>query len=294
MTWRKNRRLAGGGLNDLEYVPTDRHGWDCTLAALAYGARREIERRPPDLNAWAARHGAPASARYEAIGPDAWVLWHGTTRPRAERIVEHGLFHFKGLWTTFRPRIAHGFCRGRSDRFGPPGAMVCLVLDRAELTEGHDYDIEGAGAVVRFHGRLGPEVVEYVLFSDEVRFTGEERAAAPQPWRTGRFKRQGRGWVPVQRSPVRYSETEAYSTVEEFAQLTALRLFADLGAVAAIELFSTLYALMRPWDVLAHEDVKAILEEQCESRRRPHLVFRHARADGAGVSGHPGEAALGQ
>ena len=294
MTWRKNRRLAAGGLKDLEYVPADRHAWDCTLAALAFGVRREIERRPPDLNAWAVRHGAPASARYEAIGRDAWVLWHGTTRPRAERIVEHGLFHFKGLWTTFQPRIAHGFCRGRSDRYGPPGAMVCLVLDRGELTEGHDFDIEGAGDVVRFHGRLGPEVVEYVLFSDEVRFTREERARSPQPWRTGRFKRQSGVWAPVQQPPVRYSETEAYSSVGEFVQLTALRLFADLGAVAAIELFSTLYALMRPWDALAHEDVMAILGEQCESRRQPHLVFRHAGQEDAEPSGHPAEATLGQ
>jgi hypothetical protein len=279
MAWRKNRRLADGGLKDLEYVPRDRHGWDCTLACLAYGARREIERRAPNLNAWATRHGAPPSARYEAIGPTAWVLWHGTTRERAERITEHGLFHFKGLWTTFEPRIAHGFCRGRSDRFATQGAMVCLALDGGELVEGRDYDIEGAGNVVRFHGRIGPEVVEYVLLHDEVRFTGQERASGPPPWRSARLKRQGVGWTPVQQRPVRYSDNEAYSSVEEFVELTSRRLFGELGPVAAIELYSTLYALIQPWDALSHEDVLSLLETRCSLLRRgPHQTFRWAAA----------------
>ncbi len=282
MSRRKHQGLTIDDLKDLKYVPKGRQEWDCTLAALAYEARRDIERRPPDLNAWAARHGVPLSARYAALGEAAWVLWHGTTRQRAEKIAEHGLFSFKGLWTTFRPHIAHGFCRGRADRFGTPGAMVCLVLDSRELIEGQHYQIQGAADVVRFHRGIGPAVIEYVLFEEEVRFAGGERLRGGEPWVSARFKRQSGVWVPVQQAPVRYSEAAAYSSVEEFAELTAARLFAELGAVAAIELFSTLYAVTRPWDALSHDVALGILE-QSAPRRRAHVVFRK-RAESRGLA----------
>ncbi|MDP7281169.1 MAG: hypothetical protein QGG39_14975, partial [Candidatus Poribacteria bacterium] len=62
---------------------------------------------------WAARHNCPASARYDELGDDTIVLWHGTSSTRAEKIAEFGLFHKRGLWTTLNPQIAHGYTRGR-------------------------------------------------------------------------------------------------------------------------------------------------------------------------------------
>ena len=85
--------MISEGLHDLQYLPRQRCGWDCTLASLAYAARTVIEGARPDLAAWAARHGVSASARYRELESDALVLWHGTSRERAGKIAEHGLFH---------------------------------------------------------------------------------------------------------------------------------------------------------------------------------------------------------
>ena len=268
MAWKKNRKLAAKGLRDLQYLPKQRCGWDCTLASLAYGVRRVILGASPDLGAWAVRHGLPASARYQDMGPDARVLWHGTSRVRAEKIAEHGLFHKRGLWTTLDPSIAHGFCRSRSDRFGAEGAVVCLVLDRGELDRGRDFDVEGKGDIFRFHHGLPPDLVEYVLVNDEIRFMGHRRARRPAPWRAAAFKKRSGEWVPVQKAPVRYSEAASYSSVRDFAQICIERLMAELGEVTALEVFSTLYASISPWDALAHEGIFGLIEEKCVPHRR--------------------------
>jgi hypothetical protein len=287
MRWRKNRQLIAEGFRDLAYLPKGRAGWDFTLASLAYGLRRDIARRPPDLGAWAARHGVQASDRYRGLAARALVLWHGTSRPRADKIAEHGLFRKKGVWATLDPRISHGFCRlwgghpcpARTDSRagdGPPttpfeatGAVVCLLFDRRELAEGRDYDVEGKGDVYRFHNCLPPDVVEYVLVSDAIRFTGAQAASEPRPWRRAEFKRRSGQWVPVQKAPVRFSETESYSCVAEFAALCLSRLLDELGPVTALEAFSSLYALIEPPDALEHDAVFDLLETTCVARARP-------------------------
>jgi len=263
MGWKTNKKLVSRGFHDLQYLPKELCGWDCTLASLAYGIRRAITGRSPDLSAWAACHGVPASERYQDFGSDARVLWHGTSRQRAEKIVEHGLFHKKGLWTTLDPSIAHSFCRSRSERFGTEGAVVCLVLDRSALVRGRDFGVEGKGDVFRFQHGLPPDVVEYVLVKEEIRFTGQRRARRPLPWRTAAFKKRSGAWVPVQRTPVRYSDSSSYSSVEDFTRICADRLLADLTEVTALEVFSTLYVSISPWDALAHEDVLPLIEEKC-------------------------------
>jgi len=269
MPWSKNKRLVADGFADLEYLPKGRTEWDFTLASLAYGVRRDIARRPPDLNAWAARHGIPASARYQELGASALVLWHGTSRPRAEKIAEHGLFRKKGVWATLNPRISHGYCRSRSEPLEATGAVVCLVFDRRELAEGRDYDVEGKGDVFRFHHCLPPDVVEYALVSDAIRFTGVRAASDPRPWRRAEFRRRSGQWVPVQRAPVRYSETASYSSVAEFAGLCLSRLLEELGPLTALEAFSSLHALIEPTDALEHDAVFDLLETTCIARGRP-------------------------
>jgi len=268
MAWRKNKKLSAQGFRDLEYLPKDRHAWDFTLASLAFAARRTIDGRPPDLNDWAARHGVPASSRYRELGPEALVLWHGTSRARAEKIAEHGLFRKRGLWTTTDPNISHSYCRNRSERFATDGAVVCIVLDQSELVEGREYGLEGNGDIYRFHCNLAPEVVEYVLLNDEIRFAGQTRARRPSPWPRAKFKRQSGDWVPVQSTPVRYSDSASYSSQEELVAILMARILEGLEEVSAVEIFSVLYAAVTPARSLEHDAVFELIDEHCTARRR--------------------------
>ena len=283
LPWKKNRKLVDLGFRDLEYLPRETSGWDMTLSALAYGARMDIEGVQPDLNAWAARHGLPGSARFEGMGEGAVVLWHGTSRERAESIAAHGLFHKGGVWTARHPSIAHGFCRSRAEEAEGEGAMVCVVLDRNELVGGRDYHIEGGeglNQVVVFHGKLSAGVVEYILLKDSMRFSGVERTKdRPRP--SARFKKAHGEWVPVQKAPVRFSDEESYSTVGEFAALCLKALLRELGAVAPIEIFAGIYSLIEPWEVLGHEDILDLIDRNCrEARKRGKFTtYRAAGAD---------------
>ena len=283
--WQKNRQLLSQGLRDLAYLPQQRCGWDCTLSSLAYGMREAINHRTADLGAWAARHGVPASGRSQELGTDALVLWHGTSRQRAEKIVQHGLFHKRGLWATSDPAIAHGFCRRRSERFGAEGAVLCLVLDGGALSAGQDFELQGKGNVYRFQHGLPPEVVEYVLTHEELHFTGRAKARHPPPWRTARFKRRSGTWLPQQQAPVRYSDAANYSSADEFARLCLDRLLAELVHVTALEVFSTLYSVVNPWAALAHNDVLDLIQQRCTPHRRPGKwqTFAARTASGASI-----------
>ena len=278
MAWKKDKKLASQGLGDLAYLPKGRCAWDCTLASLAYGARRLLLRGSPDLNAWAARHAVPASARYAALGDRALVLWHGTSCARAEKIAAHGLFAKGGLWTTTDPFISHSYCRGRSESFATQGAVVCIVLDRDNLVDGRDCQVEGGSDILRFHRGLPPEVVEYVLTHDQICFVGRDRARQPAPWPRAKFRKRGGDWVPVQKAPVRYADGASYSTVGQFAQTCLARMLAELGSVTAVEVFSALYATVDPWDAVEHDGVLALIEETCAPGRRKLQSFRTFRA----------------
>ncbi|MHC5059428.1 MAG: hypothetical protein ACYTKD_32655 [Planctomycetota bacterium] len=165
------------------------------------------------------------------------------------------------------PNVPHGFCRGRSERYGDEGAVVCIVVDRAELVEGRDYEAEGDTGILRFQHGLPPEVVEYVLVHDEIRFTGPERARLPAPWPGAAFKRSGGRWATAQKSPVRYAPGSSYSTPREFVALCVDRLLAGLGDVTALEVFSSVYAAVEPRDVVTHADIFQVLEERCAPAR---------------------------
>ena len=267
MVWKKNKRLAAQGLPDLAWVPKQRCGWDCTLIAHAYAMRRAIEGGKPDLAAWAARHGLPASAKYLALGEEVAILWHGTSRARAGKIAEHGLFSKGGLWTTSNPTIAHSFTRGRSERFATEGAMVCLVMDRREYEFERDFVVEGNGGIFRFHKGLPAHVVEYVLFHEAVQFFGE-RAPAAAPWPAAKFKKREGRWTPVQKTPARYDDEHGYSTPREFAELCVRRLLADLEVIGAIEIFAMLYSLITPRDAITHDDVFELIEDVCKPLRK--------------------------
>jgi hypothetical protein len=272
MSWRKNKKRIDEGYADLAWLPRARSGWDATLSAWAYAAH-------PDLPGWAARHGLPASGRAVEFGRDAVVLWHGTTRQRAEKIQTHGLFAKRGLWASSSPLVAHGYTRGRGERYGD-GAMVCIVFHAEDLAEGRNYTLSGRhGTIYRFHHELPAHVVEYVLLAEGVRFTGTRRASRPAPWRSAQFRKRGGTWVPVQQPPVRFNGTSAFSTLEEFARLTLGRMLAELGRVTAVGAFSTLYALVSPREALRHEEILGLLHGCCEPAGR--LGKWHAFAIGS-------------
>ena len=146
---------------------------------------------------------------------------------------------------------------------------------RAALVEGQDFTTEGNGSILRFHHRLPPEAVEYVLTHDEIRFTGIERAATPSPWPAVRFKHVSGRWVPVQRPPVRFLDAEQFSTLREFLALCLSRLARELGSFSAIEVFSVLYSLAQPWDCLDHGQIMDLLHAATwlTSHRRKWTVF---------------------
>jgi hypothetical protein len=263
--WRKNRKLVRDGFRSLEYLPRSRTGWNATLAAYAYSVRRQIAGNC-DLNQWAVMHGCPASARYRELGESALVLWHGTTARRAEQIERYGLFHKRGVWTTSEPKIAHGFSRFRGRAYRAGSAAVVLLLDGSEVTSGVHFD-EETPEVFRFRAALPAESIEYILWDDRIEFAGGQCVREPKPWGGARFKKKSGRWVPLSRPPVRLDDAHSYSDLEEWLNLSIGRIFSALGSAAAIEIFSTLYATIEPWEALEHDQIFGALERLCRASR---------------------------
>lgn len=263
--WRKNRKLVRDGFRSLEYLPRSRTGWNATLAAYAYSVRRQIA-ETCDLNQWAVMHGCPASARYRELGEHALVLWHGTTASRAERIARYGLFHKRGVWATSEPKIAHGFSRFRGRAYRAGSAAVVLLLDRREVKSGVHYDEETA-EVLRFRAALPAESIAYILWDDRIEFAGGQSVRELKPWGVARFKKKKGRWVPLSRPPVRLDDANSYSDLEEWLKLSIGRTFSTLGHAAAVEIFSTLYATIEPWEALEHDQIFGALERLCHASR---------------------------
>jgi hypothetical protein len=265
--WRRNRAMVKRGYGDLAYLPKSKTGWNATLAAQAY-SQRQHHCKAADLNLWATMHGCPASARYAALADDALVLWHGTSRQRAERIREVGLFSKRGLWATAEPRIAHGYTRGRAGAFDAGSAMIVLLLDRGQIEEGLHYTNDhGNEQIFRFHSGLDSQHIAYILWADGIEFCGEERDRAWSPWGTARFKRQGGRWVPLSQPPVRLDGKREYHSFGEWLDLSVERILQTLGSATALEVFSSLYATLDPWDALEHEAILDHLDRVAEGKR---------------------------
>ena len=273
-SWRKRRELVKSGFKDLAYLPRSRTGWNATLAAYAFAMRLKLDGRA-DLNRWAMMHGVAASAKVAGLGEDALVLWHGTSAERAEKIRTVGLFHKRGLWTTTDPPTANNFTRNRSTHFAAGSAMIVIVLDRRELEADIDYEPQGHdGSILRFHRGLPADTVEYILFDDRIEFTGTEKASSPRSWGVARFKKAEGKWVPRSKPPVRLDAENTYGTFDEWLDLSVGRILTTLGAVCAVEVFSSLYATVDPWDVLVHDRILETLERLCGKPRQRKGGFR--------------------
>ncbi len=261
--WVRDRKLMRRGFKYLAYLPKGRRAWNCTLAAWAFSARRRLV-GPPDFNLWAAMHALTPSKRHEELGDDALVLWHGTSAPRARKIVEHGLIHKEGVWAAVDPKIAHSFTRGRSSQYQTASAMVVLVVSKDEWDSKAEAETDH---IVRFHTSVPPECVEYIIYDDHIDFVGGAKARKPKRWGVARFKKRGKTWTPRARPPVRLDREQMYRTPSEWLELSIRRILTTLGEATAVEVFSSLYATVDPWDALEHKEVFAALEELCEAPR---------------------------
>jgi len=79
--------------------------------------------------------------------------------------------------------------------------------------------------------------------------------------------RRGGKWVPVSRPPVRFDSRCTYENFDEWLDLSIARIVTTLGAAAAIEVFSSLYATVRPPQALEHKQIFAALEKLCDPPR---------------------------
>ena len=71
MAMKISKKTSVKDFTELRHLPRGKSGWSAALACLAYGTRMDVEKKPPDLNAWAARHGLAASERYRELGEEA-------------------------------------------------------------------------------------------------------------------------------------------------------------------------------------------------------------------------------
>jgi hypothetical protein len=143
---------------------------------------------------------------------------------------------------------------------------VVLLLDDRKVRSGVHYDAETT-EVFRFHAALPAESIEYILWDDRIEFLGEQSAREPKPWGVARFKKKSGRWVPLSRPPVRFDAEHGYNHLEEWLHLSVERVLSRLGSAAAIEIFSTLYATIDPWEALQHQAIFGALERSCHASR---------------------------
>jgi hypothetical protein len=71
----------------------------------------------------------------------------------------------------------------------------------------------------------------------------------------------------VQKPPVRYSDAAAYTSATEFAALCIDRLLLELGEITALEMFSTVYSTIDPWEAIAHSELLDLVDRKCVPHR---------------------------
>jgi len=267
LIWRKNRQRIRDGFTDLVYLPDSAHVWDATLAAYAYAARQKVGGKP-NLNTWAVVNGIPPSRRFEELGTDAVVLWHGTAAYKASKILQDGFrpVNKGAVYASLSPDISHSYTRNRSREREGGSAMFALVIPKRTMEE--EFHFSQGAHEIRLYSRVSPDYVEYVLWSDRIDFFGKERAKPARPWPRFKFKKQGGKWIPLTNPPVRFDDEHEFSSKEEWLELSIRRILATLGTATAIEVFSSLYSTIEPWQALEHDAILAALEDLCDHPRQ--------------------------
>jgi len=106
------------------------------------------------------------------------------------------------------------------------------------------------------------------VWDDRIEFLGGRRARRPRPWGVAHFKRRAVKWVPRSKPPVRFDGEADYSDLGTWLELSVRRLGEALRVFAAVELFSSLYATIAPFEALEHLQVFEALERLCLPARR--------------------------
>jgi hypothetical protein len=265
--WTKNRRHLRDGFSDLAYLPRSPLVWDATLSAYAYAARQKIA-GGANLNTWAVMNGVVPSGRAKDLGRDAVVLWHGTAAYKVPEIMKHGFrpVNKKAVYASLSPAISHGYTRFRSEEKEGGSAMFVLVMPERTMRE--EFNFTQGAKEIRLYGRVPPKYVEYILWSDRIEFVGKTTSPPAAPWPHFRFKKKDGKWRPLTKPPVRFEVDSTFVSKQEWVDLSLRRILTELGSAAAIEIFSSLYSTVEPWDALQHEEIFAAMERLCGDPRK--------------------------
>ena len=156
-----------------EHVMSSAEDWDMTLLAVEYKYRFRGQSDPVFLYQFAEQHGARVPEKYPT-GKRYVVLWHGTTLWSAKKILEKGFRKKKAIWMTTNPRMARGMAVGKANGLndGIPAILVS-VMDTFMYERGVDYTFDGSTVYV-FHRHILPDVIEYLVAPDGIRYVGQK------------------------------------------------------------------------------------------------------------------------
>jgi len=157
--------------------------------------------------------------------------------------------------------------------------MVVLLISRDAWQDRAEAE---SADIVRFHESVPRECVEYILWDDRIEFLGSAGAVRPKPWGTARFKKREGQWIPRSRAPVRFDAQHSYVDFDDWLKLGIRRILGVLGAATAIEVFSSLYAMIDPWDALDHERVLDALEDLCGPPKQARRGLKQFSLPGEG------------
>ncbi len=253
--------------------------WDFLHIAEAYAARQQ-RGADSSLSDFAVEHGALASPLYEETRERNLVLWHGTSLERAERILEHGFFHCKGVWMAVRTSTPLSFARNRAREFDGRPAILVSVIDLDRYREGEHF--EERRSETRFTDDVPPDVVQYLLTDREFRYVGRGRVRGYElPAKPGFTRKDGR-WIVPTRNPATFDARLGltYRTVGEWLDLKLGRFFAEQRRATALEAFCVVYANCLPTEAIGREEVAGWLMRECGTagRSRWGPLLNRARA----------------
>ncbi len=254
---RLRRRLKLGQL-----VRGPKWEWDFLHIAEAYAARQQRV-GSVTLNEFAVEHGGLASALYEEAQDHSLVLWHGTSLERAEKILEHGFFHCKGVWMALNTSTPLSFARNRAGQSGGRPAILISVIDLDAYRPGVHFD---DARDIRFMDDVPPEVVQYVLTDRDFRYVGKARARKHRLPTKARFvRKRGRWTAPTQNPAVFDAKTDqTYRTAVEWLGLKLTRFFTGLSRATPMEAFCAVYATCDPTQAIPRDEVAEWLAANCE------------------------------
>jgi hypothetical protein len=272
---RLRRRLK---LGDLLRGP--KWEWDFLHIAEAYAARQQRGGQA-SLNDFAVEHGALASARYEETKEHNLVLWHGTSLERAERILEHGFLHCKGVWMALSTSTPLQFARNRAAECEGQPAILISVIDTEVYRPGVHFD---EGVHPRFRDDVPPEVVQYLLTDRGFKYVGKGRVPRHRLPAKASFVRRGGGWAAPTQNPAVFDAQQSltYTTASEWVHLKVAAFFAEQHRATPLEVFCAVYANCRPAEAVPREDLMEWLAGDCEvaGRSRWGPLLKRAQATG--------------